>query len=182
MARPFQDGSPPEQVESLPNDGTRPRPSETIAQASYFPEDCDLHAQDPHLYCSGCQTAQTGYSAPPRTLCSFPMACSGHTVYDRRSIVGEHPRPEQVAMAGLGGRVDEDMMMGNGVAHREQPGQDIERQIAARLRMIGDEMNTIYLQRAMEQEVHRVPLIWHLYHFITEVFAVFFNPQGDMVP
>ncbi|XP_078517139.1 bcl-2-binding component 3 [Lissotriton helveticus] len=190
MARPFQDGSPPEPVESHPSDGSRPLVSEIRATCSYCCEDCervptllrDPHGQDHHPFCHGYQLSQTACSAPTRTLCTFPATCQAdHSVYDHRSIGGEHSRAEQVTMAGLAGRLEGEMV-GNGRAHREQPGQDIEREIAARLRRIGDEMNTIYLQRAMEQQGHRVPLMWHVYHFISQVLAVFFNPQGDIMP
>ncbi|XP_069063680.1 bcl-2-binding component 3 [Pleurodeles waltl] len=190
MARPFQDGSPPEPVESHPNDGSRPLVSEIHAPHSFCCEDFepsptllrDPLGQDPRSYCHGYQLPHTGCSTSTRTLCSFPATCrADHTLYDHRSIGGEHLRAEPATMAGLAGQMEEEMV-GNGRAHREQPGQDIEREIAARLRRIGDEMNTIYLQRAMEQQGHRVPLMWHVYHFISQVLAVFFNPQGDIVP
>ncbi|KAM8952282.1 uncharacterized protein RCH25_043078 [Pelodytes ibericus] len=59
----------------------------------------------------------------------------------------------------------------------------IEREIAMRLRRIGDEMNELYLQRwvAGERRWWR-PLRWHLTQFISEVLTALYNPLIDILP
>ncbi|OCT67976.1 uncharacterized protein XB22065716.L [Xenopus laevis] len=61
--------------------------------------------------------------------------------------------------------------------------EDIEREIAMRLRRIGDQMNELYMQRRVGGERHWWgPLRWHLTQFISEILAALYNPLVDILP
>lgn len=59
----------------------------------------------------------------------------------------------------------------------------IEREIALRLRRIGDQMNERYLQRRqIGQRQWWGPLRWHVIQIIGEIVAALYNPLVDILP
>ncbi|OCT66243.1 uncharacterized protein LOC108700251 [Xenopus laevis] len=61
--------------------------------------------------------------------------------------------------------------------------EDLEREIAMRLRLIGDQMNELYMQRRIGGERHWWgPLRWRLTQFISEILSALYNPLIDILP
>ncbi|XP_056395515.1 uncharacterized protein LOC130291115 [Hyla sarda] len=109
--------------------------------------------------------------------CSYPESFSTGetTAYGLRHTVHEHSRV----------RMDTDVSNQNDAqGDRPLAGEvPLEREIALRLRRIGDQMNERYLQRRqVAQRQWWGPLRWHLTQIISEIVAALYNPLVDILP
>ncbi|KAM4642829.1 bcl-2-binding component 3 [Discoglossus pictus] len=129
---------------------------------------------------SDCDESELSSSTCGQTHCRLPESFStAEPTYPiRQSPSHQYSRMEAGATAH--GDLSEQGARGEQPRAREE---EIEREIAIRLRRIGDQMNELYLQRRVvgERQWWR-PLRWHLTQFISEILAALYNPLLDILP
>ncbi|XP_075043218.1 uncharacterized protein LOC142102314 [Mixophyes fleayi] len=126
--------------------------------------------------CEMVNSCESGPSFAQRH-CSYPESFSTGetTAYGLRHTVHEHSRSGmEVDASNQNGPQGQLPWTGEG---------PIEREIAMRLRRIGDQMNERYLQRRqMGHQQWWGPLRWHLTQIISEIVAALYNPLVDILP
>ncbi|XP_040261361.1 uncharacterized protein LOC120977464 [Bufo bufo] len=137
---------------------------------------CENHFQDRLEMVNSCDPEPSSTTFEQRH-CSYPESFStgDTTAYGPRHTTHEHSR--------LG--MDTDVSNQND-AQGDRPlvgDVPLEREIALRLRRIGDQMNERYLQRMqVGQRQWWGPLRWHLTQILSEIVAALYNPLVDILP
>ncbi|KAM4697120.1 uncharacterized protein WCC33_015807 [Rhinophrynus dorsalis] len=201
MARPLHDGNSSEPVGNIQAEASRTFPASGICEQNaplshrpitsvHSPPASCLRCYSRHVtHCqtsrgsgSNCEESGTSSSTFGQTRCHIPESFStGETT----ACGYRHTGHENSGMEEDVRSVDQD-----GVAADAPRGElllageeDIEREIAIRLRRIGDQMNELYMQRRLAGERQWwAPLRWHLTHFIYEILAALYNPLVDILP
>ncbi|XP_069842919.1 bcl-2-binding component 3 [Dendropsophus ebraccatus] len=203
MARPLHDGSTSEPVGNIRSEAGRTFPADVSACEASSSTICEQNLPVSHPAATTpssrslspvCQRRPAPHSQnglgmvnacdpePSSTPfeqrhCPYPESFSTGetTAYGLRHTAHEHSR---VGM-------DTDVSNQNDAqADRPLAGEvPIEREIALRLRRIGDQMNERYLQRRqVGQRQWWGPLRWHLTQIISEIVAALYNPLVDILP
>ncbi|KAM4021243.1 bcl-2-binding component 3 isoform 1-T1 [Anomaloglossus baeobatrachus] len=201
MARPLHDGSTSEPVGNIQSEASRTFPpadvsaceassSSTICEQNLpasrptapasrtLASACQRHPSPSENHCQDrLEMAEPSSTALERRHCSCPESFSTGetTAYGLRHTAHEHSR---VGM-------DTDVSNQNDAqGDRPLAGEiPVEREIALRLRRIGDQMNDRYLQRRQNgQRQWWGPLRWHLTQIISEIVAALYNPLVDILP
>ncbi|XP_072285710.1 bcl-2-binding component 3 [Pyxicephalus adspersus] len=203
MARALHDGNTPEPVGNIQSEAGRTFPASVSAceassriceqnlpashqtpltvqtPASMCPRcfsSCQNQAQDRLEMVNSCGSEPSSTACEQRH-CSYPESFSTGepTAYGLRHTAHEH--------SNMGTDVEE--------LHRDDPQAElplagdvpVEREIALRLRRIGDQMNERYLRRRqVAQRQWWGPLRWHLTQMISEILAALYNPLLDILP
>ncbi|MEE6491174.1 hypothetical protein FKM82_016115 [Ascaphus truei] len=208
MARPLHDGSASEPAGSIQAEGTRSfpsggvggEPSRGICEQN-LPLSRRAGPSSPAPSCQRCSSPRINHCRPRHGLasdcegsgpsCSLPCE-QRHCHFPESFTTGETTayglRPTEREYSGMEERVAVDQNRVGVVARPrgELPlvGEEaIDREIAIRLRRIGDQMNELYLQRRLAGERQWMgPLRWHLNQFISEILAALYNPLVDLLP
>ncbi|XP_040179477.1 bcl-2-binding component 3-like isoform X1 [Rana temporaria] len=201
MARALHDGSTSERVGNIQSDAGRTFPADVSACAASsriceqnLPVSHPAPVPAPPSMCQRClslcqnhprdrlemvNSCESGPSSPAceQRHCSYPESFSTGepTAYGLRHTTHEH--------SNMGTDVEE--------SHQDDPQAElplagdvpVEREIALRLRRIGDQMNERYLRRRqVAQRQWWGPLRWHLTQMISEILAALYNPLVDILP
>ncbi|XP_077141628.1 uncharacterized protein LOC143805821 [Ranitomeya variabilis] len=205
MARPLHDGSTSEPVGKIQSEASRtfppdvsaceasssticeqnlpvshptaPAASCTLASACQRrPSPSENHCQDRLEMVNSCDLEPSSTTCERRHCpCPESFSTGETTSYGLRHTAHEHSR--------LG--MDTDVSNQNDAQGDRPLAGDIpvEREIALRLRRIGDQMNERYLQRRQNGQRHWWdPLRWHLTQIISEIVAALYNPLVDILP
>ncbi|XP_063289259.1 uncharacterized protein LOC134573429 [Pelobates fuscus] len=200
MARPLHDGSSSQPVGNIQVETNRVFPSNVGSSCAIREHNRPLSQHstpNPRSSSVPCQrttttpvnrcptTHETGNNCEPgssssncaQRLCQFPEAIARTAIPNSSATLVAHSGDiSMVSMRSL--RADIPM---NALPLVEEA--HIEREIAIRLRRIGDQMNELYLQRRLAGERHWWrPLRWHLTQFISEILAALYNPLLDILP
>ncbi|KAM5146368.1 bcl-2-binding component 3 [Mantella aurantiaca] len=137
---------------------------------------CRNHPQDRLEMVNSCESGPSSATCEQRRCCYPESFSTGEpTAYGLRHTSHEH--------SNSGTEVEE--------LHRDDPHAElplagdvpVEREIALRLRRIGDQMNERYLRRRhVVQRQWWGPLRWHLTQMISEILAALYNPLVDILP
>ncbi|XP_063793711.1 uncharacterized protein LOC134949191 [Pseudophryne corroboree] len=197
MARPLSDGSTSEPVGNIQTDASHAFPANvTACQSSRGLSGQNLPVNYQTAQASLCQrcasprrnriqnrfemvtSCESGPSLPAfgTRACSYPESFSTGetTAFGLRHTAHDHSRS--------GTEVE--------VLHQNDPQRQlplagegpIEREIAMRLRRIGDQMNERYLQRRqIGQRQWWRPLRWHVTQIISEIVTALYNPLVDIL-
>ncbi|XP_075692161.1 bcl-2-binding component 3 [Rhinoderma darwinii] len=204
MARPLHDGSTSEPVGNIQAEASRTFPRDVSACEASSSTICEQNlpvshptALTSHTLASMCQRRPASRGNPfqnrlemvnswdpepssttfEQRNCSYPESFSTGetTAYGLRHTAHDHSR----------------VGMDTDVSNQNDPQGDrplagempIEREIALRLRRIGDQMNERYLQRMqIGQRQWWGPLRWHLTQIISEIVTALYNPLVDILP
>ncbi|XP_068106819.1 uncharacterized protein [Hyperolius riggenbachi] len=140
-----------------------------------FPS-CQNHSQNRLEMVNSRESGPSSTSCEQRH-CSYPESFSTGetTAYDLRHRAHDHS-----SMGTAVEELNQDGPQGELPLAGDVP---IEREIALRLRRIGDQMNERYLQRRqVAQRQWWGPLRWHLTQMISEILAALYNPLVDILP
>ncbi|KAM3911301.1 uncharacterized protein RB166_019990 [Leptodactylus fuscus] len=193
MARPLHDGSTSEPVGNIRAEASHAFPngvsaceaasSPTATPSTTLSPVCqrrpsirENHIQSRLEMVNSCNAEPSSTTFNQR-LCSYPESFStgDTTAYGLRHTAHDHSR------VGMDTEVSN---QNDAQESRPLVGEiPIEREIALRLRRIGDQMNERYLQRReVGQRQWWGPLRWHLTQIISEIVAALYNPLVDILP
>ncbi|KAG9478120.1 bcl-2-binding component 3 [Eleutherodactylus coqui] len=207
MARPLQDGSTSEPVGNIQAEASRTFPPDASACEASSSTICEQNLPASH------PTAPSSHTLPP-VCQQCPAPCGNHfqtglemvnscdpepssTTFVQRSRIFSYPESfstGETTAYGLRHTAREHSRVGldTDVSNQNDAQADrplagdipIEREIALRLRRIGDQMNERYLQRRQmgQQRQWWGPLRWHLTQIISEIVAALYNPLVDILP
>ncbi|XP_071979024.1 bcl-2-binding component 3 [Engystomops pustulosus] len=204
MARPLHDGSTSEPVGNIRAEAGRSFPNDVSACEASSSTICEQNLPVSH------PAAPTALPLSP--VCPrCPMPSENH-IQDRLEMVNRYdPEPSSTPCSRRHCSYPESFSTGETTAYalrhtthdHSRVGMDtsvsnqndaqvdrplagevpIEREIALRLRRIGDQMNERYLQRRQDgQRQWWGPLRWHLTQMISEIVAALYNPLVDILP
>ncbi|XP_073404760.1 uncharacterized protein [Dendrobates tinctorius] len=205
MARPLHDGSTSEPVGKIQSEASRTFPPDVSAcEASSSSTICDQNLPASHptaptsrTLASVCQRRPSPSENHCQDRLEMVNSCDlepSSTTYERRHCsCPESFSTGDTTAYGLGHTAHEHSRLGMGtdVSNQNDAQGDrplagdipVEREIALRLRRIGDQMNERYLQRRQNGQRHWWgPLRWHLTQIISEIVAALYNPLVDILP
>ncbi|KAG8448725.1 hypothetical protein GDO86_015699 [Hymenochirus boettgeri] len=196
MARPLYDGSPSEPVQNIQGENNNAFPAGVANNTcdGICEQNVPLSNQTNiiHLQPSSYQRCHCQINREAQSNCEESELC-GQSLFPATFNTGETTAISLTHSGSDTSGMDTDVYVPeqNDSVGASQDGalllvmeENLEREIALRLRRIGDQMNELYLQRRFVGEQHHWwgPLRWHLTQFISEILAALYNPLVDILP
>ncbi|KAM9326243.1 bcl-2-binding component 3 [Gastrophryne carolinensis] len=200
MARALHDSSNSEPVGNIQAEANRTFPANAGACGAHS-RICEQNLplshptapspQNPPAMCQRCSSCQT--PSQDRQVTSYESGSSSTTCEHRLCRYPEPFSTGETTAYGLRHTTNEHSSTGTEVEvlNQDEPQAElapagdvpVEREIALRLRRIGDQMNERYLRRRqVAQRQWWGPLRWHLTQMISEILAALYNPLVDILP